>query len=137
VSLDLLLCALPELLGVGSIAGLSAAIAVLNREVFGLETVGRLYGWLLFWMVAFQFAPVFFPRQSDPDWTAGVPNRALVASAAVVVEITAARDDRTVDSRGKSRFRIPGGRDQYQKAFLSAVDSAGSQMERVGRTSIE
>jgi hypothetical protein len=58
-------------------------------------------------------------------------------SFAVVVEITAAQDDRTVDSRGKSRFRMPGGRDQYQKAFLSAVDSAESQMERVGRTSIE
>jgi hypothetical protein len=58
-------------------------------------------------------------------------------SFSVVVEITAAEDDRTVDSRGKSRWRIPGGRDQYQKAYLSAVDSAESQMQRVGRTSLD
>jgi hypothetical protein len=87
---DLLLRFVVEVLGLGRTVGISAGAVFGTRFLLGLDLVGWVFGWLLFWLLLFWSAPLFFPRQGSPDddWTAGLGNRFLLASATVGVGIT-------------------------------------------------
>ena len=89
-STDLLIRAAAELLGFGHTVGLLVPTVVVGRLALGLNTVGWALGWVLLWLILFFYAPLFFPRQGEPnaDWTLGAPNRLLVATAAVGVGVT-------------------------------------------------
>jgi len=89
-STDLLVRALAELLGVGRTVGLLVPFVVTGRLALGLDTVGWVLGWGLLWFVLFLYGPLFFPRQDEAgtDWPLGLPNRLLVATAAVGIGIT-------------------------------------------------
>ncbi|MFB6167664.1 MAG: hypothetical protein ABEJ43_02330 [Haloferacaceae archaeon] len=79
-----------ELLGFGRSFGLFVPFILTGRLVLGLNTIGWALGWMLLWLVLFLYGPLFFPPQGETstDWTLGVPNRLLVATAAVGVGIT-------------------------------------------------
>lgn len=87
---DLVIRVFAEFLGLGRTLGLVVPTIVTGRLVLGLDTVGWVLGWVLLWALLFLYGPLFFPSQGEPstDWTLGLPNRLLVATAAVGVGIT-------------------------------------------------
>jgi|GEM_PF-4404075 len=90
---DLVLRFVVEVLGLGRTVSISAGAVLGSRLLLGLDIAGWMFGWLLFWLLLFQSTPLFFPRQGsrdDPssDWTAGLANRFLLATATVGVGIT-------------------------------------------------
>lgn len=89
-SIDLVMRLVAELLGFGRSVGLLVPFLVTGRLALGLDTIGWALGWVLLWLLLFLYGPLFFPEQGETrtDWTLGLPNRLLVATAAVGVGIT-------------------------------------------------
>jgi hypothetical protein len=90
---ELVLRFVVEVLGLGRTVSISAGAVLGSRLLLGLDIAGWLFGWLLFWLLLFQSTPLFFPRQGSPDdpdsdWTAGLANRFLLATATVGIGVS-------------------------------------------------
>ncbi|WP_159902712.1 hypothetical protein [Salinirussus salinus] len=85
VSIDLLMRAVAEILGAGSVAVLSTMVQLAVQYGLGFDTIVWGYGWVMLWLIVFQVTPALFPQTPREGWAGGIPNRLLFASAAVAM----------------------------------------------------